>query len=111
MADYIRKIQRTLPNHRLYVLGDFNAHLAGNVAATTNENGHLLLELCRDYGLFIIPTQGPTWHRQTPDGQQSAVDYILTSHSNATTLVRQRILDTMLVNSDHHVVEAVFAWR
>lgn len=56
IADYIREVQRTLPNHRLYVLGDFNAHLAGNVAATTNENGHLLLELCRDYGLFIIPT-------------------------------------------------------
>lgn len=39
------------------------------------------------------------------------MDYILTSHSNATSLIRQRVLDTMYVNSDHHAVEAVFAWR
>jgi len=87
LSDYVREVQATLPNHRMYILGDFNAHLAGNVALATNENGHLLLDLCRDHGMFIILTQGPTWHRGTPDGAKSAVDYILTGHWNATTLI------------------------
>lgn len=72
--------------HRIYVLGDFNAHLAGNWASETNENGQHLLELCRDRGMYILPTSGPTWYKSDNSGTSSAIDYILTENRNSQAL-------------------------
>ena len=68
------KLAEELPNHKHIIIGDLNAHVLGCHSNETNENGELLLRLCRNTNMTIVPLPGPTFIRGET---KTTVDYIL----------------------------------
>ena len=42
------KLKEELPNHKHMILGDMTAHVLGCYSKETNENGELILKICRN---------------------------------------------------------------
>ena len=97
------KLAEELPNHKHIIIGDLNAHVLGCHSNETNENGELLLRLCQNTNMTIVPLPGPTFIRGET---KTTVDYILMDPGSRAELHQADVLDTHYIHSDHQITEA-----